>query len=321
MGRCEDVLYIEVLMALRLSNTKRLSGYLEGVVSYLGLVYAVLGFANQNYFHWVNSFWLSHYSEKIAIILFGIWRVYREKNPYTRKRIAVLTFFIAALWTLFPYLTGSSFFNHHLIGSVWFFVYLVIVFCMGRRADCSWNCPCVGIRDTAGNAFRSKTVKGGIFWHLRHVKWLFLASLILYFLLVVISPRSIMTQMYIGLFWMINLGLYFLSLLVIPWTGNRNYCRYLCPWGTLYGVIGKLGFFRILADRDRCAGCRICESVCDMGLPIVSLIQKNGEIRTTDCVGCGRCVTECPKEALRMVDIRDTLRKGIFRKAGSWSEQ
>jgi len=279
------------------------------VISFLAFVYAGLGLFNQNYLHLVDSFWLSGYSEKVAIVAFGIWRVTREKNSYTRKRVAVLTFLIATIWILVPYLAGSTFSNHHIIGSIWFYAYLVIIFCFGRRADCSWNCPCVGIRDTAGDAFRGRTLKGSWFWKLRHVKWLFLASLLLYLFLFLAFPRSLTTRKYIYLFWVANMGIYFASLLVIPWTGNRNYCRFLCPWGALYGIISKLGFYRIVADKEKCVPCKICEANCDMGIPIKSLVQKHGEINVADCVGCGRCVTECPRGALGFVDIRDYLRR------------
>jgi len=278
-----------------------------GLISFLVFIYAGFGYYNQSYLHLVDSLWLSGYSEKIAIVVFGIWRVTQEKNSYTRKRIAVLTFLILTLWLLVPYLTGSTFFNHHFIGSVWFYAYLVIILCFGRRADCSWNCPCVGIRDTAGDAFRGKTLKGGWFWKLRHVKWLFLASLLVYLFLILFFPMSLAISQYIYLFWVVNMGVYFASLLVIPWTGNRNYCRWLCPWAALYGIISKLGFYKIVADKEKCVTCNICEVNCDMGIPIKSLIQKYGEINSPDCIGCGRCVTECPTGALRFVDIRDYL--------------
>ena len=277
------------------------------VISFLAFVYAGFGFFNQNYLHLVDSFWLSGYSDKVAIVAFGIWRVAREKNSYTRKRVAVLTFLIATIWLLVPYLTGSTFFNHHVIGSIWFYAYLVIIFCFGRRADCGWNCPCVGIRDTAGNAFRGKTLRGSWLWKLRHVKWLFMVSLLVYLFLLPAFPGSLTTRKYTYLFWEINLGIYFASLLVIPWTGNRNYCRFLCPWGALYGLISRLGFYKIVADKEKCVPCKICETHCDMGIPLKSLVQKYGEINVADCVGCGRCVTECPRGALRFVDIRDYL--------------
>ena len=276
------------------------------IISFLAFVYVILGYLNETYLHLVDSFWLSNYSDRIAIVAFGNFIVARQKNSYTRMRLAVLTFLIATLWILIPYFTGSTFFNHHVIGSIWFFAYLIIVFCFGRRADCSWNCPCVGLRDTAGDAFRGKTLKGDWYWKLRHLKWPFLVSLLVYLFLFLAFPRSLVTKKYIFLFWAITNGLYFASFLVIPWTGSRNFCR-ICPWGALYGLIGKLGFFKIVADREKCVPCRICEASCDMGIPIKLLVQEHGEINVPDCVGCGRCVTECPRGALRIVDIRDYL--------------
>jgi glutamate synthase (NADPH/NADH) small chain len=280
------------------------------VLSYLAFAYAGLGFFNENYFHWTRSFWLSGFSEKVAIVVFGVYRVTQEKNPYTRKRVAILTGLIATIWIAFPYFTGSSFFNHHVVGSLWFFAYLAIIFLFGRRMDCAWNCPCVGIRDTAGNPFRSKTIRSDWMWKLRHVKWVFLASILIYLLLLAIFPRRVFTLIYARDFMVVNMGLYFASLLIIPWTGNRNYCRYLCPWGTLYGALSKLGPYHITWDEDACLECGVCEDQCDMGVPILSLVQEHGEVNVADCVGCARCVTECPTEALKIVDVRDAMRDG-----------
>lgn len=281
------------------------------VLAFLAFAYAGLGFFNQHFFHWTRSFWLSGYSEKIVIVVFGVWRVTQEKNPYTRRRIAVLTFLIATLWLLLPYALGITFFNHHTVGSLWFFAYLVIIFCFGRRADCAWNCPCVGIRDTAGDPFRDRTIKKDWLWRLRHVKWVFLASILLYLVLVIVAPYEIFTLKYARGFMGINMGLYFASLLVIPWTGNRNYCRFLCPWGVLYGLIGRLGFFKIVADKDKCTECGRCERQCDMGVPIRALLREHGEINVPDCVGCARCVVECPQNALTVVDVKDAIKNGV----------
>jgi polyferredoxin len=287
------------------------------IISFLAFLYAGFGYLNRSYLHWVDSFWLSSYSDKLAIVAFGIWRVASERNRYTRNRIAVLVSLTTIGYLVIPYFIGSTFFNNHLIGSVWFFAYLAIVFALGRRADCSWYCPCVGIRDTVGDAFRASTVKGSWWWKLRHLKWVFMGSMLVYLLVVVvlrISPSSLAflpsntTARYIYYFWVVTNGLYFLSFLIVPWTGNRNYCRYMCPWGALYGVVGnKLGFFKIEANREKCIYCQMCERECDMGVPIRRLIRKHGVIQAADCVGCGRCIQACPKGALRFVDIRDYL--------------
>ena len=61
---------------------------------------------------------------------------------------------------------------------------------------------------------------------------------------------------------------YYASFLLIPLTGNRNFCRILCPFAALWGVLSISGFYRIKAEREACIPCRKCEKVCDMGIPI-----------------------------------------------------
>lgn len=142
------------------------------VLSYLGLVYAVLGWFNEVLLHWTKSILLSHYSEYIAIGIFGIYRVAVEKNLYTKKRIAVLTAMVLGFWALLPYLftlrePALGYFSDkaiwgpslHIPMTLTFFLSLVLVALFGRRAVCSWNCPCVGTRDTIGAAFRKETIK------------------------------------------------------------------------------------------------------------------------------------------------------------------
>jgi len=287
------------------------------VISFLAFLYAGFGYLNYAYLHWVDNFWLSNYSDRVAIVAFGTWRVAREKNIYTRNRIAIMASLTAIGYLVIPYFIGSNFFYNHLIGSFFFFTFLLVVFSFGRRADCSWYCPCVGIRDTVGHAFRGKTLKGNFLWKLRYVKWIWLASVVVYLLIITalrLSPNTLAflpsntAARYIYYFWAVANGLYFLSFLVVPWTGNRNYCRYMCPFGTTYGFVGNtLGFFKIEADRERCIYCQLCEKECDMGVPLRKLIKKHGEIKVADCVGCGRCIQVCPKGALRFSDIRDYL--------------
>jgi len=215
---------------------------------------------------------------------------------------------VTVLWLVLPLFFHIDFFNHHAFGTPWFFIYLVIIFLFGRRADCSWNCPCVGLRDTAGEPFRDRTIKGPLAFALQNFKWLALISTlpVLWFLL--IQPNADWGPAYYRLFWTVHLNLYFISLVLVPLTGNRNYCRYLCPWGAMYGFIGQVGFFRVAADPQLCIPCNVCESACDMGIPLRNIIKERGEIKVSDCVGCGRCVEACPRGALHLEDVRDKLR-------------
>jgi len=276
--------------------------------SYGGLLYAVFGWLNQNYLGWIHSVWVSGYSLPIVILIFGVWRVAATKLRYIKVRIAVLTFLVATWWLLIPLLTHSSFLDFHVIGSVTFFAYLIVVFLFGRRADCGWNCTCVGVRDTVGDAFRRSTPRGGKFWRFRYVKWISLALLLGYLFLVVFSPNIPFTWKYQSAFDQVIQVMFFASLLVVPLSGNRNWCRFLCPWGALYGFVGRLGFYKIEADMSKCTQCGACDRICEMGIPVSSLIQKSGEVKVSDCVGCGWCVSSCPTKALQFKDVRSYLK-------------
>jgi glutamate synthase (NADPH/NADH) small chain len=291
-------------------------------LSYMGLLYAVAGWLNEVLFHWTNSVLLSHYSEYIAIVIFGVYRVAVEKNPYTKKRLAVLTAMVLGFWALLPYLLALrepalGYFGDkatwgqslHLPMTLTFFLSLVLVLLFGRRAVCSWNCPCVGTRDTMGAAFRKETIKTETAWKFRHLKW---ALTIFYFALfiIVLLPFSKAKPAIDAFFGVIGV-IYFTSFLFIPLTGNRNWCRWLCPYGQTFGVLNKVGFYKIKAEREKCIACGKCTKECDMGIPVQQLVETKGEVNVPDCVGCGRCVTNCPKGVLEFCDVRGLFKKTV----------
>ena len=290
------------------------------VLSYLGLFYAVIGWLNEVFLHWTSSLLLSHYSEYIAIGIFGIYRVGVEQNPYTKKRIAVLTVMVLGFWALLPYLFGLSepslgYFSGnaiwgrslHVPMTLTFFIALFLVFLFGRRAVCSWNCPCVGTRDTMGASFRKETIKTEKAWKLRHLKWVLTGFYFSLFIIVLIPIPQ--TKSFVDAFYGIVGVIYFASFLFIPLTGNRNWCRWLCPYGQTFGILNKVGFYKIKADKEKCISCGKCTIECDMGIPVQTLVEIKGEVNTMDCVGCGRCVKNCPKNALSFCDIRDSFKK------------
>ncbi|MTI83025.1 MAG: DUF2892 domain-containing protein [Firmicutes bacterium] len=260
---------------------------------------------------------INAYPEIYLIPLFGIWRLRTEKQPYQRNRIKWMLGLFFLYWVLLfnlypkvPFVDGTTHTTYlavHMVGSLPFFLMLIAVAFMGKRADCGWNCPCVFDRETIGFAFRDATLKGDFWWRFRHIKWIGLITVWGYFVYMLLDPAHAYQRfgetMYETILWA-----YYLSFLIIPFTGHRSFCRWGCPWAATWGVLNLAGFYKIKADTEKCIDCGLCERECDMGVPIRELINAKGMIRSTECMGCGRCVHVCPREVLTFHDYKDVFK-------------
>ncbi|MDH5638621.1 MAG: 4Fe-4S binding protein, partial [Nitrospinota bacterium] len=153
--------------------------------------------------------------------------------------------------------------------------------------------------------FRSKTLTGPTAWKWRHVKWIFFALYVAAAYAIFNWAPNSWTSTFLGLFTLLVVIPYFATFFLTPITGNRFYCRYMCPYGATFGLLNKVGFFRIDFNKETCTDCDLCEMVCDMGIPVVTIGRAEGKVDTTECMGCGRCVTECPSRSLAFHDIRN----------------
>ncbi len=282
---------------------------------------AFVGWLNETWLYLYESpIWLNRYTEAVIILLFGLWRISAEKNPYTRKRLIILVAVVTVFWWLIPsfiptfepyvgYLWSQPLFpSLHTPGTLSFFFVLILVTLFGRRIICGFGCPCVGIRETVGFAFRKSTIRGKWAWRLRHTKWFFFVWYVGVMVATQFPPNGWTTTL-VGLF-ALTVGLtYFGSFFIIPLVGNRFYCRYLCPYGATFGLLNHAGFYGIEMDKGKCIDCRRCEQVCDMGIPVWRQGQTTGRVTgLEDCMGCARCVTGCPTDALAIRDVRNLFR-------------
>lgn len=86
-------------------------------------------------------------------------------------------------------------------------------------------------------------------------------------------------------------GAIVLALLVIASVFVQNFwCRYLCPYGALMGIVSMASPLRIRRDPDACIDCAKCAKACPSALPVDKLIT----IKSAECIGCLQCVADCP---------------------------
>ena len=84
-----------------------------------------------------------------------------------------------------------------------------------------------------------------------------------------------------------------IGLLVLGSMLVQNFwCRYLCPYGALMGLVSLLSPVKIRRDSDACIDCAKCARACPAGLAVDQLVQ----IRSAECTACMACVAACPAQ-------------------------
>lgn len=73
------------------------------------------------------------------------------------------------------------------------------------------------------------------------------------------SPPHAWSESYLGFFSLLIALTYFATMLLSPVLGNRGYCRYLCPYGATFGLLNRVGFYRIDYQAQTCTDCGTCQ--------------------------------------------------------------
>ena len=98
-----------------------------------------------------------------------------------------------------------------------------------------------------------------------------------------------------------TLTIYVLTFLVAISFVLRNFwCRYLCPYGALLGLLAIFSPVKIRRDPESCINCRKCEKVC----PGSILVAEGRTVYNLECIGCLECVAACPVEDCLTVTAR-----------------
>ncbi|HEX4311780.1 MAG TPA: 4Fe-4S binding protein [Acidobacteriaceae bacterium] len=82
------------------------------------------------------------------------------------------------------------------------------------------------------------------------------------------------------------------SLVALSVLIQNFWCRYLCPYGAMMGLVSLLSPVKIRRDAEACIDCGKCNKACPSHLTIDKLVQ----IRSAECTACMACVASCPVE-------------------------
>lgn len=85
---------------------------------------------------------------------------------------------------------------------------------------------------------------------------------------------------------------------------DRFFCKYICPVGAFYGIIGKTSPTKVERNDNLCIHCKACNKACPVNIDV----EKAVKVTNAECINCNECVLACPKKgALEIKTGKKTL--------------
>ena len=192
--------------------------------------------------------------------------------------------------------------------AMFLFVAFVLMSLLAKKAFCSWLCPVGTLSEALWKLGRKLFRRNFQLWRwldipLRGLKYLLLG---LFMLAVVTMSAAALGEFMATPYGLIadvkmlnffrEMGTTAAIVIAVLVGGSilvKNFwCRYLCPYGALMGLVSLVSPVKIRRDADACIDCAKCAKACPANLAVDHLVQ----IRSVECAACMECIAVCPAE-------------------------
>jgi len=213
---------------------------------------------------------------------------------------------ISSLMSLYYFFITGDIHPAHPAGLFILLAAIIVSFVIGK-SFCSWLCPFGWLSELLGDIGeklfgRKLKIPKWLDYPMRSLKYLLLVFFVysIFFLMTEVSLRAFLDSPYnivadIKMYYffadisrfalIVIVALFFLSIPI------RNFwCRYLCPYGALLGVIALFSPLKIRRHSGRCIDCAKCAKVC----PSFIRVDKIDTVISDECTSCLKCIDICP---------------------------
>lgn len=90
-----------------------------------------------------------------------------------------------------------------------------------------------------------------------------------------------------------------LGLLASMFFVSSMWHRYLCPYGTILGITGKISKYSLKVSENECVKCGACYKACPAEAVLQGDKKEVPQIKSGLCLECLKCVRICPKKAIK----------------------
>jgi polyferredoxin len=250
----------------------------------------------------------------VEFYLFMQWGMSGGAEPYVERPPGVEGFLpISALISLKHWiLTGTLNAIHP--ASVFILLAVLGVSIALKKSFCSWLCPIGTLSESLwmlGKKIfgRNLTLPRWLDYPLRSLKYLLLAFFVHAIIQMdvasltnfIYSPYNKVADIKMYLFFanISTFALWTIIILMVLSVVIKNFwCRFLCPYGALLGIVGWLSPLKIRRNKATCIDCALCTRACPSGIKV----HKVQRVWSDECMNCMLCVSACPVK--NTLDVR-----------------